>query len=231
MNLPMRYIDGIAILRPGDRFPDPNRGPADRPVAIGIELTPALMLKGYACGIFPWSVSPVTWWSPDPRAIFELDGLYISRRLARTIRKNQFQIRFDTAFHQVITECAQPRSEQNGVWITDEFMDAYMQLFRAGYAHSVECWQGDELVGGIFGVAVGGFFAGESMFHRVSDASKIALHFLIERLRVCGFKLFDIQVITDHTHRMGAVEISRSEYLSRLREAINHTPRPFLNEE
>lgn len=216
----MRFINGIAILDKNSSFPDPEFGWGDRPLAIGFDLNAELMLKAYARGIFPWSVNPVTWWSPDPRAIIELDGLHVSRSLAKTIRQNRFEIRCDTAFPDVVSGCSEFRSETNSTWITEEFIRAYRRLYLDGHAHSVECWQNGRLAGGVFGVAVGGLFAGESMFHRVTDASKVALYHLVERLKAGGFSLFDIQVISDHTERMGAFEIPRSEYLERLRKAL-----------
>lgn len=223
----MRYINGIAILDERGEFPDPQRGHPDLPVAIGLELSAELMLKAYARGIFAWSVDPVTWWSPDPRAIIEMDGLHVSQRLARTIRQNPFEITFDEAFQEVLAGCAAPRKDYSETWITAEFFQAFEELFDLGYAHSVECWHDGELAGGVFGVALGGFFSAESMFYRVTDASKVALYNLLKKLRQDGFMLFDIQVITAHTRRMGAVEISRSQYVRRLRQALKVCPSPW----
>ncbi len=213
------HEQAIAIMMPGDEFPDPLWGPKDEPIALGLELSPELMLAGYRKGLFAWSVNPVTWWSPDPRAIIPLDGLYVSKRLARTIKTHPFMVTMDRAFHHVVVQCARPRHRGDGVWISDEFVSAFDALHEMGYAHSVECWRGRELVGGIFGVAINGFFSAESMFHWATDASKIALYYLIETLRDAGFQLFDIQLLTGHTESLGAREISRARYLALLEQA------------
>jgi leucyl/phenylalanyl-tRNA--protein transferase len=190
-------------------------------VAIGGDLEPATLLEAYRSGVFPWydENTPICWWSPDPRSIIPLDGLHVSRRLARTIRGGRFTVSFNRNFAAVIRGCAHRPGE--GTWLVPEMIDAYRELYRLGHAHSVEVWHGDELAGGTYGVAVGGLFAGESMFHRVSDASKVALAALVERLKDRKFRLFDIQFLTPHTARMGGVEISRAEYLDRLRGAID----------
>ena len=203
-------------------FPDPRRAPSRGAraglVAIGGDLSPARLLVAYRSGIFPWTVDPITWWSPDPRGIFELDGLHVSRSLRRTLRQGRFEVTRDRAFREVITGCAE--APRRGAWITAEFVEAYTELHRLGHAHSVECWRGGELVGGVYGVAVGGLFAGESMFHRESDASKVALVRLHEHLVERGYRLFDVQMVTEITGAMGAVEIPRERYLDRLVEAV-----------
>jgi leucyl/phenylalanyl-tRNA--protein transferase len=183
-------------------------------------MTPARLSLAYRSGIFPWSVNPITWWSPDPRAIFELHRFHVSSSLAKIIRKGIFEVTFDQAFREVIGGCAELTPARRSTWITEEFISAYTELFHQGYAHSIECWEQKRLAGGVYGVAIGGFFAGESMFHRASNASKVALFHLIERLRLQGFVLFDIQMLTPHTRQLGAINIPRDEYLSRLREAI-----------
>jgi len=190
-------------------------------VAIGGDLGPETLLEGYRCGVFPWydDSTPICWWSPNPRAIIPLDGLHVSRRLARAIRGARFTVTFNTDFAGVIRGCAHRPGE--GTWLVPEMIDAYRELHRLGHAHSVEVWHGDELAGGTYGVAVGGLFAGESMFHRITDASKVALAALVDRLNSRRFRLFDIQFLTPHTARMGAVEIPRSEYLDRLRDVID----------
>lgn len=223
----MIFHHGIAILQPGDDFPDPREGPKNEPVAIGLVLSPELMLAGYRKGLFAWSVNPVTWWSPDPRAIIPLDGLYVSRRLARKIKARPFTITLDQAFDQVVEHCATPRHRGDGVWISQDFRDSFSQLFKWGLAHSVECWQGTRLVGGVFGVAINGFFSAESMFHHATDASKIALYFLIESLRGAGYLLFDIQLLTPHTESLGALEITRRRYLKLLESALQLQPQPL----
>jgi leucyl/phenylalanyl-tRNA--protein transferase len=189
-------------------------------VALGGDLWPERLLGAYRRGIFPWydEGDPICWWSPDPRAIFELDGLHISRRLRRTIRSGRFTLTVNRDFAGVIRGCAD--RPDDGTWITADMIRAYEALHFLGHAHSVEAWHDGVLAGGLYGVAVGGLFAGESMFTRVRDASKVALAFLVDRLRQRGFQLFDIQFLTPHTARLGAVEIPRSDYLRRLSRAL-----------
>jgi leucyl/phenylalanyl-tRNA--protein transferase len=205
---------------PSHFFLDPERADADGLVAVGGDLNPPSLLHAYRCGIFPWfdESSPILWWSPDPRAIFELDGLHISRRLARTVHSGKFTATVDRAFAEVIRGCAHRPGD--GVWITRDMIDAYIRLHEMGHAHSVEVWHDGQLAGGVYGVTIGGLFAGESMFTRVRDASKIALVHLMERLRQRGFQLFDVQFLNAHTTRLGAIEIPRREYLRRLRKAV-----------
>jgi leucyl/phenylalanyl-tRNA--protein transferase len=174
----------------------------------------------YRSGIFPWTVNPISWWSPDPRAIFELDNFHVPRSLVKFIRKQPFEITHDRAFRQVMEGCAASGKGRGETWITPEFIEAYTRLYEQGDAHSVECWRAGELVGGIYGVSAGGFFAGESMFHRATNGSKVALCHLVEHLRTCGFALFDIQMITPATCQLGAVEIPREEYLKQLLAAV-----------
>jgi len=208
-------------LSPGEPFPSPDQATAEGVVAIGGELTPDRLLVAYRSGIFPWYEEglPVLWWSPHPRAILELDALHVSRRLDRTIRRQSYRFSVNEAFESVMRACGAERTE--GTWITRAMIAAYTDLHRRGHAHSVEIWDGDALVGGVYGVAVGGLFAGESMFHRRRDASKIALVKLVEHLRERGFVLFDLQILNDHTARMGAREIARNEYLRRLQRAVD----------
>lgn len=201
-------------------FPDPRLVDGEGLVAIGGDLSVPRLRLAYRSGIFPWTVNPITWWSPDPRAIFELEGLHVPRSLAKFLRRNPFAITHDRAFVRVMQACAAPAPGRGGVWITPEFIEAYTRLHEQGDAHSVECWREDELVGGIYGVSQGGLFAGESMFHRVTNASKVALLHLVQHLRACGFVLFDIQMITPATRQLGAVEIPRAEYLKRLHAAV-----------
>jgi leucyl/phenylalanyl-tRNA--protein transferase len=188
-------------------------------VAVGRKITAATLLAAYREGSFPWynAGEPEMWWSPDPRAILEFDHFHISRRLARTIRSGKFRWTIDQAFAAVVGGCA---DREETTWITPAMSAAYAELHRAGYAHSLEVWSGDQLAGGIFGVALGGFFAGESMFHRVRDASKVALAFLVNHLQAAGYQLLDLQVLSPHTASLGASEISRTEYLQRLRVAL-----------
>lgn len=189
-------------------------------VAVGGDLEPGRLLDAYRQGVFPWYSDdlPVLWWSPDPRAIFELNGLHLSRRLCRTIRSGKFTLSVNRDFAGVIRGCADRPGEGN--WIIADMIEAYEELHQRGHAHSIEVWHRGDLAGGVYGVAAGGFFAGESMFTRVRDASKVALAFLVERLKERGFVLFDIQYRTEHTTRLGAIEIPRAEYLERLRRAV-----------
>src|SRR5947209_4699413 len=188
-------------------------------VVVGGDLRPRHLLEAYGAGVFPWyeEGGPVCWWSPDPRAIFELSDFRVSRRLGRTIRSNKFRSSVNQDFAGVIRGCA---DRPEGTWITSDMIRAYETLHRQRVAHSIEVWHQDSLAGGVYGVAIGGFFAGESMFTRVRDASKVALAYLVARLKERGFRLFDIQMLTEHTARLGATEISRASYLARLAEAL-----------
>lgn len=198
----------------------PETGPGNVPLGIGGTLDSKTLLRAYSEGVFPWysEGDPVLWWSPDPRGIFELDLFHVPRRLARTIRSGKFTTTVNTAFFDVMRECGEERD--GGTWITDDMLSAYTQLHRKGHAHSVEVWHEGKLAGGIYGVAIGGLFAGESMFYRVTDASKVALVKLVERLKERGYLLFDVQMVTEHTATMGAVEIPRRDYLERLAQAV-----------
>jgi leucyl/phenylalanyl-tRNA--protein transferase len=205
---------------PSFPFLDPRLADADGLVGVGGDLSPGRLLEAYRRGIFPFfdADSPILWWSPDPRAIFELDGLRVPRRLARTIRSGRFRVTFNQDFEGVIRGCAERPGE--GTWITPDMIEAYTRLHHLGHAHSAEAWHDGRLAGGVYGVAVGAMFAGESMFTRVRDASKIALAHLLGRLQELGFTLFDVQFLNDHTARLGAIEIPRREYLRRLQEAV-----------
>lgn len=226
-------MDSIAVWIILDKklwFPDPRSalkvGSLNGLVAVGGDLSPERLLLAYRTGIFPWSVNPITWWSPEPRGILELDQFHLPRSLRKTIAKGLFKITRDRAFRSVIEGCAAPGPGRSETWISPEFVEAYVALHAAGHAHSLECWQGSDLVGGIYGVKVGGLFAGESMFNRVSDAAKVALYHLVQHLRAQQFALFDIQMVTPHTQRFGAVNVAREEYLQRLRSAVE-LPRQF----
>jgi len=205
---------------PSFNFPNPSLADPDGLLAVGGNLEPETLLSAYQQGIFPWfdEDTPILWWSPDPRAILEFDNLYISKRLARTIRTNKFQVTFNQDFDAVVKGCTYRPEE--GTWITPEVANAYGEFHRRGHAHSVEVWQQGVLVGGLYGVAIGGLFAGESMFSTVSDASKIALVALVSRLKEKGYQLFDLQIINEHTSTMGATEIPRDNYLARVKLAI-----------
>jgi len=205
-------------------FPDPRTaqhgGPRDGLVALGGDLSPARLLLAYRSGLFPWTDDPVSWWSPEPRAIFELDRFHASESLTRVIRKGVFEITTDRAFRQVMEGCARPAPGRETTWISRAFLKAYIALHELGHAHSVECWQNSRLAGGVYGVSIGGFFAGESMFHHADNASKVALFHLHRHLRERGFHLFDIQLLTPITRQLGGVTIPREEYLERLAKAV-----------
>jgi leucyl/phenylalanyl-tRNA--protein transferase len=190
-------------------------------VALGGKLLPETLVAAYRAGIFPWSSDPVlTWWSPDPRAIFDLGSWRPHRSVGRAARRAGWSFSVDRDFEGVMQACAEAGADRPSTWITDEFLRAYGELHRMGFGHSVEVWEGESLVGGLYGVALGGFFGGESMFHRRTDASKAAVGHLVERLRAGGFALLDAQVPTPHLTRLGAIAIPRVEYLARLRRAL-----------
>lgn len=211
----------VPILENRLWFPDPECATPKGLVAVGGDLSVQRLLLAYRTGVFPWTVAPVTWWSPDPRAIFDLDGFHISRSLARVLRQDLFQTTIDRAFRQVMEGCAAPGPGRRHTWISPEFVEAYTRLHLQGFAHSLECWKDGQLAGGIYGVAIGGLFAGESMFHRASDASKVALFQLIEHLKHRKFVLFDIQMLTPITQQLGGGTIPRSDYLKRLARAVD----------
>jgi leucyl/phenylalanyl-tRNA--protein transferase len=220
MQKPVPWISG------SEDFPPPESADERGFVCAGGDLSMARLLRAYRSGIFPWSVRPVTWWSPDPRGVFEFDAVHIGKSLARTIRKRRFSVTFDRAFAAVVRACAAVPRQGDDTWIRPEFVDAYEFLHREGWAHSCECWLGDQLVGGVYGVAIGGFFAGESMFHHEDDASKVAVVALLEHLNRRGYQLFDTQMLTSTTRALGAVEIPRALYLRRLAAALE-TPCHF----
>src|SRR5664280_2744095 len=201
-------------------FPDPAEADSEGLVAVGGDLSPERLLAAYGQGIFPWSINPVTWWSPDPRGVIELEQFHVPQSLAKVIGKRVFELTMDKAFGEVMTACATPGPKRRGTWISPEFIEAYSRLHQLGHAHSVECWQDGKLVGGIYGVMIGGLFAGESMFHLADNASKVALCHLVNHLRERDFALFDIQMVTAATRPFGAREISRRDYLSRLAPAV-----------
>ncbi len=186
-----------------------------------MELTPRLLLSAYTQGVFPMAHDDgIYWYQPDPRAILPLDDFHIPRSLKRTMKKRPFEIYVDNAFEAVMRFCAAPAPGREETWISEEIIVAYTRLHRLGFAHSVECWQNGKLVGGLYGVSIGGFFAGESMFSRQTDASKVALVHLVRRLRQQGFQLLDVQFMTKHLHRFGATEIPDTEYQQRLQQAL-----------
>jgi leucyl/phenylalanyl-tRNA--protein transferase len=190
-------------------------------VAVGGTLDPDTLVRAYRAGVFPWSSDPeITWWCPDPRAIFELDGFRAARSLRKTIRRTGWHFSIDRDFEGVMRACAEPTPDRPSTWISEDFVVAYGELFRRGHAHSVEVYDGAALIGGLYGVTFGAFFGGESMFHRRTDASKAAVAHLVDHLKLRGFTLLDAQVPNPHLISIGAVEIPRRDYLERLRRAL-----------
>lgn len=191
------------------------------------EITPDVLLRAYACGIFPMSEGAddptIFWVEPERRGIIPLDGFRVSSRLARTVRSDVFRVSVDTAFARIIAECAAPQPGREDTWINGRIRDLYTALHRLGHCHSVEVWSGDDLVGGLYGVSLGGAFFGESMFHRARDASKVALVHLVARLIAGGYTLLDTQFVTEHLQSFGAVEVSRRRYRALLDEAMKST--------
>ncbi len=205
-----------------DAFPPANEALAEPNglLAAGGDLEPERLLAAYRQGIFPWyqEGQPILWWSPDPRAVLWPSGLNVSRSLRRSLRKRGFEFRVDTHFEGVIAACAEPRSYGGGTWITAEMATAYVRLHRLGWAHSFETWVDGQLVGGMYGVGIGRAFFGESMFTRVTDASKVALVHAVEFLSARGTKLIDCQVASAHTQSLGAVDMPRAQFLPLIAE-------------
>ena len=191
-------------------------------LAAGGSLNPQWLLCAYGQGIFPWyeTGQPILWWSPDPRLILTPRLLKVSRSLKKLIKKRSYEITLDIAFSEVVQNCADSRRESAGTWITDEMQTAYSSLHDKGYAHSVEVWAGNDLVGGLYGVALGKVFFGESMFSKEDNTSKLALVYLIRQISRWGFELIDCQVSSDHLFTLGAIEISRSEFLQDLNNLL-----------
>lgn len=212
-----------AVGRARFSFPDPRRTDAEGFVAHGGDLEPTTLIAAYRRGIFPWPADghELLWWSPDPRAVMPLDGPRVSRRLARTLRRAAFRLTINAAFDEVVAACA-AREE---TWITPGLRRAYGRLHALGWAHSVEVWMDGALAGGLYGLAIGGLFAAESMFHLVTDASKIAMVALVQHARRVGVSLIDAQVPSAHVISMGGIAIPRDEYLARLAEAIDRRVR------
>lgn len=209
---------------PSRYFPPADYALPEGLVAIGGGLSTPRLLDAYRHGIFPWPCDehePMLWWSPDPRAVLPLEGVRVSHRLARRLRRGEFEFRCNTAFAEVIAACSEGPGRQGGTWLTSAMIAAYTELHRQGHAHCVEAWRGGVLVGGVYGVAIGGLFAAESMFYRWRDASKAALVVLTAHLRRRGYRLLDVQQWTAHTGSMGVVEIPRAEYLQRLAAAVD----------
>lgn len=198
-------------------FPDPRDASDEGLLAYGGDLSPDRLVSAYCLGIFPWydPTSPdIMWWSPNPRMVLYPEKFRMTKSLRKRIRRKEFEIRIDSAFEQVIEACGNvPREGQDGTWITGEMLTAYIKMHKLGIAHSIECWQEDKLVGGLYGLSLGQMFFGESMFHLVSDASKVAFYHLSELSKSLDFSIIDCQMHTDHLESMGAEEISRDSYL------------------
>ncbi|NWF74676.1 MAG: leucyl/phenylalanyl-tRNA--protein transferase [Nitrospirae bacterium] len=210
---------------PGDLyFPPVDSASPEGLLAVGGDLRPERLLEAYKRGIFPWysDDQPILWWSPDPRAVLFPDKLHISRSLKRSLRPGLFKITVDRCFRDVMQQCAGPRPQypDGGTWITVEMLEAYTLLHEQGYAHSVEAWQEGQLVGGLYGVALGGAFFAESMFNRVPDASKVALVSLVRQLQIWGFRLMDCQQSSPHLLALGAEAIPRRNFLDHLTAAL-----------
>ena len=209
----------VFVLPRAPVFPDPGLAEDGGLLAVGGDLSPERLVAAYGAGVFPWysAGEPLLWWSPDPRLVLEPKRLHVSRSLARTLRRGVFEVRVDTAFDRVVERCARARrSEGAGTWITPAMRRAYGRLHGLGLAHSFEAWRDGRLVGGLYGVSLGGCFFGESMFAAERDASKVALARLAQVLDGWGFDLIDCQVRTQHLQSLGATEVPRAEFLARL---------------
>jgi len=218
----------IHWLRPAEPFPPVETALAEPNglLAAGDELSAERLLEAYQQGIFPWfnADQPVLWWSPDPRMVLLPAELRVTRSLAKVLRNRVYEVRADSAFRTVMQACAEPRNHQNGTWISPAMIEAYHALHRRGIAHSIETWIDGELAGGLYGVAIGRMFYGESMFTRVTDASKIALVHLVRQLERWGFGMIDCQMHTGHLARMGGREIPRKAFMRKLGELVNYPP-------
>ncbi len=212
-------------------FPDPRRAADHGLVAVGGDYRPEVLLAAYAQGIFPWPDDgfPHAWFSPNPRMVLLPEELHVSRSLRKLLRQGRFRVSFDTAFDEVVRRCAEvPRPGQRGTWISDELMAGFRELHRLGFAHSVEAWRGDRLAGGLYGLALGSVFCGESMFHAETGASKVAFVALVERLRAWGFRMVDCQVYTELMDSLGAREWPRDDFLDALEVAVREPTRRGL---
>ena len=224
MSLAYLREDSVAFPEVGEALTEPNGL-----LAVGGDLSPERLVNAYASGIFPWfdSGQPILWWSPDPRAVLFTGDIHISRSLRRSQRRHGFNVTIDTAFARVVDGCSEPRADSSGTWITPEMREAYIDLHYLGIAHSIEVWKESRLAGGLYGVSLGRLFFGESMFHRETDASKVAIVTLCQLLRSAGCPILDCQVPNDHLASLGAVEIPRDAFLDILKtnlpEPLNWT--------
>ncbi|AQQ67690.1 leucyl/phenylalanyl-tRNA--protein transferase [Microbulbifer agarilyticus] len=225
-------MDDILTLLDPDRveFPDTSHALTDPNglLAVGGDLTSDWLLAAYRKGIFPWfsDDQPILWWSPSPRCVVAPQSLSFSRSLRKLIRKQRFTVTFDRAFEEVMRGCAAPRADDEGTWITDDMHDAYVEMHGQGHAHSVEVWLDNELVGGLYGLSIGRVFFGESMFHRATDASKVAFAHLVRQLARWGCELIDCQVTNPHLNSLGAQEVSREVFEERLADGVSQPPFP-----
>jgi len=207
-------------------FPDPDKADPEGLIAIGGDLSVNTLIKAYSSGIFPWysEEMPILWWCPDPRLVLFPEKFKISKSLRHTIKQKKYIVKIDDNFEKVIENCAlSKRKGQEGTWITDEMKEAFIQLFKEGYAHSFETYYNNELVGGLYGVSLGRTFFGESMFYKMTDASKVALYYLVERLKKWKFHFIDAQQSTQHMKMLGAEEISRDEFLRLLKVSLKES--------
>jgi leucyl/phenylalanyl-tRNA---protein transferase len=203
-------------------FPDPDDA-SDGLLAIGGDLSPARLLLAYEMGIFPWysPPDPILWWSPDPRCVIFTNQVKVSKSMRNVLNQNRYRITYDNAFEDVMRGCQTVEREEKGTWITEEFIESYSILHQLGVAHSVEVWNGNQLVGGLYGVSLGRMFCGESMFARESNASKVALITLCQELHTRGFEIVDCQIYNDHLGTLGAVEIPRADFKEILKNSLN----------
>ncbi|MGR6873932.1 leucyl/phenylalanyl-tRNA--protein transferase [Pseudomonas sp. HK3] len=228
MSEPIHWLNDDPRLFPHHElaFDEPNGL-----LAAGGDLSCERLLNAYSIGIFPWynEEDPILWWSPDPRCVIFPEDFKPSRSLAKALRKSDYSVTSDVCFERVMTECAAPRSSQDGTWINSDIIKSYAQLHKLGYAHSVECWHNEELVGGLYGIAIGQAFFGESMFSKKSNASKIAFATLCKTLHSWGFQIVDCQVHSPHMESLGAIEIPRKAFLDVLKTATTLTPNEDWN--
>jgi leucyl/phenylalanyl-tRNA--protein transferase len=211
------------------RFPPVSEASVEGLLAVGGDLRPERLIEAYRHGIFPWYSrgQPILWWSPDPRAVLFPARLKLSRSLRKRLRHGDYRVSFDQAFGEVMRSCAGPRGQSpSGTWITPEMLAAYSRLHALGYAHSVEAWDGENLAGGLYGVALGAAFFGESMFSRATDASKVAFAHLVRQLEVWGYALIDCQVASAHLSSLGTEEIPRADFMAQLAAALEQPGRP-----
>lgn len=223
-SLRVSYAAMFRLHRHDLRFPPVDQASPEGLLAVGGDLRPERLLEAYRNGIFPWynDHQPILWWSPDPRTVLFPENLHVSRSLKRRLRSNAFTVTLDTSFRDVMEQCAGPRPQypEGGTWITGDMLDAYTRLHELGYTHSVEAWQDRRLVGGLYGVALGGAFFAESMFTKVDDASKVTLVKLVRQLQVWNFRLIDCQQSSPHIRRFGAQEIPRPDFITHLTAAL-----------